>query len=120
MAPSNYLSKTAIVFFMLLFTFNTNAQINSFNNSEKNIFQCQDSITVDSTTNTITLYGYAEFKTDIIEINWGDKIVFDKRINEILVSGSYDVKIDGVVRISNESDTKNLRYKLGDHIAYVE
>jgi hypothetical protein len=49
-----------------------------------------------------------------------EKIILNNITNEIIVSGMGEFTIDGAIQISENSQNKIMKYKIGERIAYVE
>jgi len=111
--------KILLIAITLFIGANSFAQGNIDVKSEKPQFKC-DLIEFDSEQNTFELTGNVSLKTEIIELENAEKIVFDKSTNEIIVSGLKDFTIDGSIQVSEEPHKRILRYKIGERIAYVE
>jgi lipopolysaccharide assembly outer membrane protein LptD (OstA) len=103
----------------LMIGLNSFAQDKTEIKDDKPEFKC-DVVKFDKETNTIELLGNVSFKTDIIELEKADKIILNKETNEIIVSGLAEFTIDGAIQISEKSDKKIMRYKIGERTAYVE
>ena len=103
----------------LMIGLNSFAQDKTEIKDDKPEFKC-DVVKFDKETNTIELLGNVSFKTDIIELEKVDKIILNKETNEIIVSGLAEFTIDGAIQISEKSDKRIMRYKIGERIAYVE
>jgi hypothetical protein len=70
--------------------------------------------------NSLQLIGNVNFKTEILEFENAEKVVWNKSSNEIIVSGLKKFSIDGSIQYSDKSDKKLLRYKLGSKVAFIE
>lgn len=79
-----------------------------------------DSVNFDSTSQLFEYVGDVSFKTDIVEFNNAEKVIHDKKTNEITVYGLSEFCIDGAIQMSKESKMRTLRYKIGEKIAYIE
>ena len=80
--------------------------------ADKSIFNEKD--------NSLQLIGNVDFKTDILEFENAEKVVWSRNSDEIIVTGLKKFSIDGSIQYSDKSDKKTLRYKLGSKIAYIE
>ena len=111
--------KNLFIAIALIIGLNSFGQQKTKTEIKKTKFKC-DLIKFDSEQNTLELTGNVSFKTEIIELENAEKIVFNKSTNEIIVSGLKDFSIDGAIQITDKADKKILRYKIGERIAYVE
>lgn len=66
------------------------------------------------------LFGDASFKTELLEITHADKIVFDSKKNEMVVTGKFEYNMRGALNIKDGSKNKTLRYKIGEDTAYID
>jgi len=90
---------------------------------EKEIYINQvkcNSINFDSKSQLFEYIGDVSFKTEIIEFKNAEKIIHDKKSNEITVYGLGEFCIDGAIQMSEKATMRKLRYKIGDKIAYIE
>lgn len=83
-------------------------------------YKCLDSVLTNKDKSVVQLFGDANFKTDLLEITHADKIVFNNTTKEVFVIGKFDFLMDGKIRVKDGSKNKTLRYKIGDHTAYIE
>lgn len=103
----------------LIMGLNSFAQDKTEINIDKPEFKC-DLVKFNSETNTTEFSGNVSFKTDIIELEHVEKIFLNNVTNEIIVSGMGEFTIDGAIQISENSQNKIMKYKIGERIAYVE
>ncbi len=82
-------------------------------------FKC-DLVRFDTECNVMEIIGNVSFKTDIIEFEGAEMVVFDQNTQEILVTGISEFTFDGAIQVDTGTDMKTLRYTLGEKIAYVE
>ena len=110
------------LFFLFVFfiSFNSFAQENDIDKkANEPEFKC-DVIKISSDKNTLEFNGNVSFKTDIIELENAEKIVFNQTTKELIVTGLNDFTIDGAIQIKDKAEKKILRYTIGDKIAYLE
>jgi len=79
-----------------------------------------DNLIFNEKDNSLQLIGNVNFKTEILEFENAEKVVWNKSSNEIIVSGLKKFSIDGSIQYSDKSDKKILRYKLGSKVAFLE
>jgi hypothetical protein len=112
--------KKIIFLFVLFISFNSFGQENDI---EKKVnepeFKC-DVIKISSDKNILEFNGNVSFKTDIIELENAEKIVFNQFTKELIVTGLNDFSIDGAIEIKDNAEKKILRYTIGDKTAYLE
>jgi len=111
--------KKLLISIILTLSFNSFAQEKVELSNEKPTFEC-NSLKHNPDKNTIELIGNVCFKTNIIEFENADKIVWNRETNEIVVTGLKEFTIDGKIQFSKNREKKILRYKIGERIAYVE
>jgi len=95
-----------------------NAQSNDKTTSEPEYKA--DNLIFNEKDNSLQLIGNVNFKTEILEFENAEKVVWNKSSNEIIVSGLKKFSIDGSIHYSDKSDKKILRYKLGSKVAFIE
>ena len=95
-----------------------NAQSNDNTTSEPEYKA--DNLIFNEKDNSLQLIGNVNFKSEILEFENAEKVVWNKSSNEIIVSGLKKFSIDGSIQYSDNSDKKILRYKLGSKVAFIE
>ena len=94
--------------------------MNSYSQNELT-YSCDEMIKQNLEKETITLIGNANLKTSVFEFENADKIVLNKKTQEIFVIGSYKVNLNGgIITQKPNSEKKWLRYKIGENVAYIE
>ncbi|WP_289046163.1 hypothetical protein [uncultured Olleya sp.] len=90
-------------------------------NQNELTYSADELVKLDSDKKTITLIGNANLKTSVFEFVNAKKIVIDKKTQEVLVFGAFKVNLNGAT-ISQKPELKKhqLRYKIGENIAYLE
>lgn len=111
--------KNWILFFGLLIGVNSFAQDKAEIVKSEPSFSC-DIVKFDSENNTLEFQGNVNFKSEIIELKNADKIVLNKKMNEIIVTGLGEFTIDGAIQIKDKAENKILKYTIGERIAYLE
>ena len=106
---------------LLIFLFigaNTFAQVDT--TQEPNAKFTSDKVSFDSNTNITELVGNLSFKTDLINLENGDKIIYNEKTKELVVSGVEGFTFQGTIKIAEGSKKNVLRYIVGENIAYLE
>jgi len=112
--------KKLIFVFALLIVFSSFADENvSEKNSNEIEFKC-DVVNVDTDNNILNLCGNASFKTDIIDLKYADKIVFNQTTKEIIATNVGEFNFNGSIQIIDQAEYKTMRYTIGERIAYLE
>ena len=111
--------KNLLIAVALFMSFNSFAQEGKVSTDKKPEFKCT-TLSYDPSANILELIGEVSFKSEILEFENADKIVWNRDLNEILVSGLNEFTIDGAIQFSETGDKKALRYTIGERIAYVE
>ena len=108
-----------ILAIVLFLTFGImNAQSEEYTKSEPE-FKA-DKTVYNEKNNTLQLIGDVDFKTDMLEFENAEEVIWNRNSDEIIVRGIKDFTIDGSVVFSDNPDTKTLHYKLGSKIARFE
>jgi len=111
--------KNLLIAVALFMGFNSFAQEVKVTTDNEPEFKCT-TLSYDPSTSILELIGEVSFKSEILEFENADKIVWNRDSNEILVSGLNEFTIDGAIQFSETGDKKALRYTIGERIAYVE
>ena len=112
--------KNAALLIRILIGISSFAQENTNETAKrKPSFTCE-AVTFDSDKNTIELEGNVSFKTDIIELENADRVLYNQTTNELVVTGAQGFTFDGTIQITDQAKKKILRYTLGERIAYLE
>ncbi len=112
--------KNLIFILGLLLSFSSFAQETDIKGEKNDLkFEC-DVVIYSSDKNMFEFNGKVSFKTDIIEIENADKIVFNQITKELTVTGLKDFTIDGAIQIKDKAEKKILTYTIGEKIAYLE
>ena len=112
--------KNILILVAILLSSSMNGQeVKSVTNPSKLEITC-DLVRYDTETKVIEFIGNVSFKTEIIEIEKADKIIFDQASQEIIATGLGQFLFDGVIQVANKGEKKILKYKIGEKIAYVE
>lgn len=112
--------KNLIILFVLLFSINSFAQVDKQTEEIENPEFTSNEIKFDTDKNTVELIGNVSFKTDLLELENADKILYNRTTNEIIVSGLKDFTIDGAIQVADNPNKNILRYKIGQKIAYID
>lgn len=73
----------------------------------------------DNDTQTVTYTDVKSLKTDLVEVCYADKIVFNIETNELILSGN--LSMTGVsMHMDGDRKHNYIRYKIGDTVAYME
>ena len=82
-------------------------------------YSAKDSIVTDERNETLSLYGNVNFQVDQLSLQ-ADKVVFDRKNHQVLVTGLKSYTFPYKVRIDKGSKKGNLKYKLGDDTVFIE
>ncbi|QXP78750.1 MULTISPECIES: hypothetical protein [Winogradskyella] len=105
---------------ILAFGMNCSSQ-NEVKTENEFTYSCDEMVKQNLEKETITLIGNANLKTSVFEFENADKIVLNKKTQEIYVIGGYKVHLNGgTITQKPNSEKKWLRYKIGENVAYVE
>lgn len=111
--------KNLILILGMVLSFHSFAQEKKVTNEQEFGFKC-DTIKINSDKNILELNGNVSLKTDSIELENAEKIVFNKSTQGLVVTGLNQFVIDGAIQIKDKAKKRILRYTLGDKIAYLE
>ena len=112
--------KNLIILFVLLFSINSIAQVDKQAEKIENPEFTSNEGKFDTDKNILELTGNVSFKTDLLELENAEKILYNKTTNEIIVSGLKHFTIDGAIQVADNPNKNTLRYKIGQKIAYLE
>ncbi|MET4080348.1 lipopolysaccharide assembly outer membrane protein LptD (OstA) [Pedobacter sp. UYP30] len=113
--------KNLLLLSLLLFGFNAFAQESTTSKKTPILsYKCNDSTSLSKDKTILKLFGDATIKTDALEITHADKIVFDSKTNEMIVTGKFEYRMRGALNIKNSSRNNTLRYKIGEDTAYID
>jgi lipopolysaccharide assembly outer membrane protein LptD (OstA) len=106
----------------LIFAFSMSSYAQEEVKNEKELtYSADELLKLDSDKEIITLIGNANLKTSVFEFENADKIILNKKTQEIFVIGAYKVNLNGgTITQKPNLEKKWLRYKIGENIAYVE
>lgn len=82
-------------------------------------YSAKDSIVTDQRNNMLSLYGDVNFQIDQLSLQ-ADKVVFDRKNHQVLVTGLKSYTFPYKVRIDKGSKKGILKYKLGDDTIFIE
>ena len=112
--------KNLLLLSALFLSFNAFAQENKLSKKRPTCsYSCNDSTKFSKDKTVLQLFGNARFETDVLEITHADKILFDSKTNEIVVTGKFKYAMNGAVQIASGAESKTLRYKIGETTAYI-
>jgi lipopolysaccharide assembly outer membrane protein LptD (OstA) len=112
--------KKLIFAFVLLLSFSSFSQEAKIEKKSNEPEFKSDLIKINTEQNTLEFTGNVSFKTEIIELENAEKIVYNQSTKELIVTGLNDFTIDGAIQIKDKASKKILRYKIGEKIAYLE
>jgi len=113
-----FFMKFPIFVFAILLSYNFFAQNNEVENeSNEPEFTCDF---LNFNKNKLTFTGNVSFKTDIIQVEDADKIVYNQNKKKMVITGLDRFVMDGEVHVKNKAKKKRLRYTVGERIAYVD
>ena len=105
---------------ILAFGMNCYSQ-NDVKHENELIYSCDGMAIQNLEKETITLVGNANLKTSVFEFLNADEIVINRFTQEIFVTGSFKINLNGgIISQTPVLKKKWLRYKIGENIAYVE
>lgn len=77
-------------------------------------------VIVSEVNNSLHLVGNVSFSTPFLKIRDAEKIIWDKNLNELIITGSKSFEIDGSVVIDDKVKKNTMRYRIGERIIYLE
>jgi len=112
--------KTLLIIFFVLITLKGFSQeyINPKKQDDAK-YSAKDSIVTDERNEMLSLYGNVNFQVDQLSLQ-ADKVVFDRKNHQVLVTGLKSYTFPYKVRIDKGSKKGNLKYKLGDDTVFIE
>jgi lipopolysaccharide assembly outer membrane protein LptD (OstA) len=109
-----------ILSLILVFGINSYAQEEVKNENELT-YSADELVNINSNKEIITLIGNANLKTSVFEFQNADKIIIDKVSKEVIVYGAYKVIMNGgTIQETPKLKKNQLRYKIGESVAYIE
>lgn len=84
-------------------------------------FRCDDIIKINTGKDIIEFSGNVEFKTDLVEFKNADKIVYNNKTKEVIVTGT-PVKVffyGTSLQATKNSKKKAFKYKIGEKLVYL-
>ncbi len=114
--------KKAILNLSLILAFGINSYAQEKVESKNELtYSAEKYVKLDSDKEIVTLIGNANLKTDVFEFQNADKIIINKISNEVLITGKFKVVFNGgTIQRAPELKKNQLRYKIGEKVAYME
>jgi len=110
--------KSLILVFAILLSFSSFAQENAVEKeSNEPVFTCD---LLNFKKNKLVFTGDVTFKTDIIQVEDADKIVYNKNTKKMVITGLDNFVMDGEIHVKNKAKKNRLRYTVGERIAYMD
>ncbi len=82
-------------------------------------YSAKDSVVTDQRNDMLSLYGDVNFQIDQLSLQ-ADKVVFDRKNHQVLVTGLKSYTFPYKVRIDKGLKKGILKYKLGDDTVFIE
>lgn len=95
-----------------------NAQVGS--SIQKNTTFKSNSVSINEKSNIFTYSGNVSFNDNVMEVKNANKIVYNAKSKELIITGAENFTFDGEIEVSEVVKVTTIRYKMGERVAYVE